>query len=159
MALMAPSGARGAMRLILAALLCAVGWPAAARPASAAEPPNLLRSCEAVMIGARGTQTDKIEIPHAGLHCWYYLSAVQNMSVLVDQRGQPLLGICAPANTTLLSYVRIFVEYARRHPKAEQENAAALAVTALNKAFPCGPRSFTRARPQASPGGLRKSPA
>jgi Rap1a immunity proteins len=147
------------MRLILAALLGVVGWSIAARPAVAAEPRNLLRSCEAVMIGARRAPADKIEIPHAGLHCWYYLSAVQNMSVLVDQRGQPLLGICAPVNTTLLSYVRIFVAYARRHPKAEQQNAAALAVTALNKAFPCGPRSVTRARPRANPAGLRKSPA
>jgi Rap1a immunity proteins len=146
------------MRLDPAALLAAIGLSIAPLPASAAEPNSLLRSCEAVIIGARGAQADKIEIPRAGLHCWYYLSAVQNMSVLVDQRGQRLLGICAPINTTLLSYVRIFVDYARRHPNAEQENAAALAVTALNKAFPCGPRPVTRARPLANPAGPRKSP-
>ena len=31
------------------------------------------------------------------------------MSVLIDQNGKPLLGVCVPESTALLDYVRIFV--------------------------------------------------
>jgi len=127
------------MRCLIAILLCAaelaVFMP---QPAVSAAPDELLTSCEAILQAAPGGGAHTIEIPHAGERCWYYLSAVQNMSVLVDQRGQPLLGICAPPTTTLLNYVRIFVEYVRLHPNAGKGNAAALAVAAFNKAFPCG---------------------
>jgi len=128
------------MRCLVAIFLCAAQLtlfvPQRGAPAA---PDELLTSCEAILKGPPGGSAHTIEIPHAGERCWYYLSAVQNMSVLVDERGQPLLGICAPPTTTLLNYVRIFVEYARLHPNGGKDNAAALAVAALNKAFPCGP--------------------
>ena len=133
-------GACRVMRPRVAILLCAAEL-AVFMPQSGASaaPDELLTSCEAILKAAPSGSAHTIEIPHAGERCWYYLSAMQNMSVLVDQRGQPLLGICAPPTTTLVNYVRIFVEYARLHPNAGKGNAAALAVAALNKAFPCGP--------------------
>ncbi len=87
---------------------------------------------------AGGATEDTIDISPAGLRCWYYMSAIQNMSVVVDQTGEHLLGICAPASTTLMDYVRIFVRYARLNGIQLQSNAAALAVAGLSKAFPCG---------------------
>jgi Rap1a immunity proteins len=64
-------------------------------------------------------------------------------SVLVDQHGRLLLGICAPEKTTLVDYIRIIVQYAQRHPQATQGNAAALAVVALSNAFPGGNKQRT----------------
>jgi hypothetical protein len=70
---------------------------------------ELLKSCEAVLSVSYPENTQSIEIPAAGLPCWYYMAAVQDMSTIVDQNGQPLLGICAPSTTSLLDYVRAFV--------------------------------------------------
>jgi Rap1a immunity proteins len=147
---MASIGVRAApvMRLTFALLLGVLVWPVAPRYAAAAPPDELLQSCEAVITGAQDAKGDTIEIPSAGLHCWYYLSAVQNMSVLVDQHGQKLLGICAPTKATLFNYVRIFVQYARHHSTEQQSNAAALAITALSKAFPCSSRRMTGTKPR-----------
>lgn len=130
---------------------------AADRRAAAAEkatPTGLLRSCQAIIANGRGDNKGAMDIPRAGLACWYYMSAVQNMSVLVDQNGQSLLGICAPANTTLLDYVRIFVRYGQKMPDRVEENPAAVAVEALNAAFACGRKSnagATKTRAAASP--------
>jgi hypothetical protein len=114
----------------------------------ALSPDELLRSCEAITStkahgtkangpNAHGTKATSIEIPAAGLHCWYYMSAIQNMSVLEDQHGERLLGICASPDTTLMDYVRLFVQYARGHKADAQANAAAEAVIGLAAAFPC----------------------
>jgi hypothetical protein len=64
------------------------------------------------------------------------MAAIQNASVLEDVHGVRLLGICAPPETTLIDYIRIFVRYARKI-KTQESNAAALAVVALSKTFPC----------------------
>ncbi len=105
--------------------------------APAMTPGELLRSCEAVVNTAGAAAGDTIDIPPAGLRCWYYMAAIQNMSVVVDQGGERLLDICAPSDTTLMDYVRIFVRYARRNLKELQGNAAALAIAGLSEAFPC----------------------
>lgn len=117
----------------LAAIACLVG-PAPAATQTANE---LLQSCEAITNTARSTQANTIDIPRAGVPCWYYMSAIQNASVLVDNGGNRLLGICAPPDATLMDHVRIFVQYARRNQKNSPDNAAALAVIALSQAYPC----------------------
>lgn len=86
---------------------------------------------------AGGAKSATVEIPAAGLACWYYMAAVQNMSVVVDQHGEHLLGVCAPEGTTLTQYVRVFAQYAQRHPEQSTDNDAALALRALVEAFPC----------------------
>jgi hypothetical protein len=117
----------------LAVIACLLGTgPAATQTAT-----ELLQSCEAITNTARSTRADTIDIPRAGVPCWYYMSAIQNASVLVDNGGNRLLGICAPADATLIDHVRIFVQYARRNQKDTPDNAAALAVIALSQAYPC----------------------
>jgi hypothetical protein len=64
------------------------------------------------------------------------MSAIQNMSVLEDVRGVRLLGICAPPDTNLMDFVRIFVQRAKKR-KVQNNNAAALAVVVLSQSFPC----------------------
>jgi hypothetical protein len=125
------------MRSVLAFSLGAVVCLLAGGNASATTLDELLRSCEAVVNAAGATAGDTIDIPPAGLRCWYYMSAIQNMSVVVDQGGERLLDVCAPPDTTLMDYVRIFVRYAHRNLKGLQGNAAAFAITRLSEAFPC----------------------
>jgi hypothetical protein len=111
-----------------------LGWGSA----TADTPKELLQSCEAVIKTAGPAAAHTIAIPAAGLPCWYYLSAIQNMSALVDERGERLLGVCPPADSTVIDYVRVFVQYAHRNRKEVYENAAALALLGLSEAFPCG---------------------
>lgn len=129
------------MKVRFAALSVVVACFFVPRHAGAVTPGELLRSCQAVA-GTGATRAEAtLEIPAAGLPCWYYMSAMQNMAVLVDESGTRLLGVCPPADSTVMDFVRIFVQRARKHSvrkhKASADNAAAAALTGLAQAFPC----------------------
>jgi Rap1a immunity proteins len=128
------------MKALVAGILTLAALSAMNGSAAAATPAELLQSCQNVLRTAGARDKATIDIPVAGLTCWYYMSAVQNMSAVVDQDGRPLLGICAPEGTTLIQYVRIFARYAQRHPEKDSDNAAPLVLRALLDAFPCGTR-------------------
>ena len=97
---------------------------------------ELLLSCGEIVNMARPTEGGEVNIPSNGLICWYYMSAIQNMSVLEDVHGVRLLGICAPPDTNLMDFARIFVQRAKKR-KVQNNNAAALAVVVLSQSFPC----------------------
>ena len=128
------------MKLLIAALLGALALSLMNGSATAASPTQLLQSCRVVIKAAGAAQSATVDIPVTGIACWYYMAAVQNMSVLVDEHGRHLLGVCAPPGTTLMQYVRVFARYTDRHPREDPDNAAALALRALLDAFPCGAR-------------------
>jgi hypothetical protein len=128
------------MKVLIAAILSVATLSVMNGSAAAVTPAQLQQSCQSVLRAAGPTDKTTIEIPVAGLTCWYYMSAVQNLSAVVDQDGQPLLGICAPEGTTLIQYVRIFARYAQHHPEKDTDNAAPLVLRALLEAFPCGKR-------------------
>ena len=126
------------MRPIFAVALGTIAWLFAPGNAGAQSTGELLQSCEAIMNAAHLAHADTMDIPRAGLPCWYYMAGIQNASVLVDSGGKRLLGVCAPPDATLIDHVRIFVRYARRNQKDVSDNAAAAAVMALSEAYPCG---------------------
>ena len=103
---------------------------------------ELLKSCVEIVSGVEH-KTGEVDIPQTGLTCWYYMSAIQNMSVLETPDGVRLLGVCAPPETTLMGYVHVFVAQARKR-KAQSENAAAFAVAILSESFPCSARTQSR---------------
>jgi len=130
----------GVMRLLFIAPLVFFGCLLAPKGAAAITPGELLQSCQSVANAAVKRGGAIVDIPESGLPCWYYMSAVQNMAVLVDESGTRLLDVCPPADSTVLDFVRIFVQYARKQTAAAKsgaENAAALALPGLAKAFPC----------------------
>lgn len=125
------------MKLLIAALLGSIALSLMHNAAGAATSEQLLQSCQVVIKAAGATQSDSVDIPVAGLACWYYIAAIQNMSVVVDEQGRHLLGVCAPPGTTLMQFVRIFARYAQRHAREDSDNASALVLRALLNAFPC----------------------
>jgi hypothetical protein len=125
------------MRYGRAILLGALAYLVAPHTASSTTSSELLRSCMEIVSGAGPNTVGKLDIPQTGLTCWYYMSAIQNMSVLETPRGVRLLGICAPPQTTLMDYVRVFVAQARKR-KMQSDNAAAIAAVILSESFPCG---------------------
>jgi hypothetical protein len=124
------------MKIGFAAVLVIAACVFAPRDAGAVTTAELLQSCQAATANAEARAGATLDIPAAGLPCWYYMSAMQNMAVLVDERGTRFLGLCPPADSTVMDFVRIFVEYARKQ-KAAADNAAAAALPALAQAFPC----------------------
>ena len=124
---------------------CRVGShrvPRRADTASSTTSGELLRSRQEIVSRVRSQRGGEVDIPQSGLTCWYYMSAIQNMSVLETPRGVRLLGICAPPETTLMDYVRVFVARGSKRGR-QSDNAAALAVVILSESFPCNadPRS------------------
>jgi Rap1a immunity proteins len=106
-------------------------------PAHAMAPSELLQSCASIAKVSKPSRSNQIDIPAAGLPCWYFMSAVQNMSVLTGERGDRLLGICAPPESSVLDYVQIFVRAVHRKSSGANDNAAAQVVAALAESYPC----------------------
>jgi hypothetical protein len=124
------------MKFRFSAVLVVLACLLAPRQAGAITTGELLQSCQAATASAEARAGATLDIPAAGLPCWYYMSAMQNMAVLVDESGTRFLGVCPPADSTVMDFVRIFVQHARKQ-KAAADNAAAAALTGLAQAFPC----------------------
>ncbi len=105
--------------------------------AVALSPADLLPSCQAITAQSPRSAQRTLDIPAEGLPCWYYMEALQNMTALSDERGERFLGICPPPDSTVLDFVRIFVQRARTQDLKSQRNAAAFTLLGLAQAFPC----------------------
>jgi hypothetical protein len=128
------------MKSLQIALLAAVACLVSPNSAGAATCSELLRSCMEI-VEKRTSQSGEVDFPPTGAPCWYYMSAIQNMSVLENLDGVRLLGICSPPDTTLMDYVRIFAQKAQKR-KMQSENAAALTILVLGQRFPCASLRF-----------------
>jgi hypothetical protein len=126
-----------AIRFAISLFIAAIGSLLLREEAAALAPADLLSSCEAITSASPLSEENTLDIPAEGLPCWYYMSAIQNMTVLADERGERLLGICPPPDSTVLDFVRIFVQHARTEDVRAQRNAAAFALPRLARAFPC----------------------
>jgi hypothetical protein len=98
---------------------------------------QLLQSCESLLREVKVSPDGRVRVPYEGLPCWNYMQAIQDASVVADESGRPLLRICAPAESTLMQYIRIFADHARRNPAKLHESGAWIAQGALATAFPC----------------------
>ena len=114
-----------AVRYFRIVLLAGVACLVAPHTASSTSPGELLRSCLEIVSRVEPKAGSEVEIRQTGLSCWSYMSAIQNMSVLETPRGVRLLGICAPPDTTLIDYVRVFAGQARKR-NVQSENASGL---------------------------------
>ena len=130
------------MTFAITALIGCVTYALAADHARALPANELLQSCEVIDRTVKADVGGTVDISAAGLPCWYYISAVQNMTSLKDEADERLLHICPPSDTTVLDLVHVFVRQAREaKPNVTGvENAATLVFTALLKAYPCDPR-------------------
>jgi hypothetical protein len=65
------------------------------------------------------------------------MSAVQNLSALVDNNNERLIALCPPTESTTLDFVRVFLRSARHGDQMGVDNPAVLVLGALTKVFPC----------------------
>jgi len=129
------------MKYVLVSLMVLAIVPATPHQARAIESAReLVSSCEELEKGREGAGKE-ILIPGSGpaLLCWGYMQAMQDLSVLVDQRGQRVIGSCPPEQATSIELIQAVLVYARAHPRDLDGNAAALVIQALQAKFPCPP--------------------
>jgi hypothetical protein len=113
------------------------------RKAQAVESAGDLASfCHQLEQGTKGNGAH-IRIPEtsAALQCWGYMQAMQDLSVLVDENGNRLIGSCPPEQITMLQLIRSFSAYAKTHHGDLQNKPAVEVIKALQQAFPCGQES------------------
>lgn len=99
---------------------------------------ELAAQCESVEASSMQSGTDAL-IPgkKGALQCWGYMQAMQDLSVLVDEKGRRLMGACPNEQTNLLQLTRAFVAYADRHSDESDNDAALIVMDALRESFPC----------------------
>jgi|SRR5689334_21114444 hypothetical protein len=69
--------------------------------------------------------------------CWGAFEVLQRLIVYSDEANQHLFRVCAPPESTRVEIIRIFLDYAKRHPKELDEEFTDMALTSLTEAFPC----------------------
>ena len=136
------------MRILVSACVVTIGCAWQPPSAKALTARDLVESCNAVEQSARSAPGDTIDISPEGLPCWYYISAVQNMSALVDSNNKRLLAFCPPGKSTTLDFVRAFLRSAERKSETDVDNPAVPVLQALAKEFPCqGPTAAHTKQP------------
>jgi hypothetical protein len=129
---------RLALTFLLAMTFAAASMPVLSERAAAMTRDELVQSCAAVTSVTGSSGRSSLEIPASGLPCWYYMAAVQNMSVIVDQQGGHVLGICPPPSSSLADYVQAFVQYEKQQKKqTDDNNPAPDVLMSLAKSFSC----------------------
>jgi hypothetical protein len=70
--------------------------------------------------------------------CWGAFGAIQGLSKLMWSSSKaPMLGICAPEQSTRVQYIKIFSKYVSDHPETAHKDFAYIARLALQDAFLC----------------------
>jgi hypothetical protein len=107
------------MLVLLAALVALPAHSDGARAIDGAR--ELVNSCRELERGREGAGKETL-IPNSGeaLLCWGYMQAMQDLSVLVDQRGRRVIGSCPPENTTTLQLVHLFLDLRAVPPRRAQ---------------------------------------
>jgi hypothetical protein len=98
----------------------------------------MLHACELL---SRGMHVEKgvVYIPPSpeANQCWGFIESAQQYSTLADQEGKQLLDACPGEDTQTTDILKVFVDYARKHPEKLKLKAAAAAYNAIADAFPC----------------------
>ena len=69
--------------------------------------------------------------------CWGAFEVLQRLIVYSDEANQRLFRVCAPAESTRVEIIRIFLGYAKQHPKELDDEFTDMALSSLAEAFPC----------------------
>ena len=98
---------------------------------------ELLSACRPVTKAPVSGDSVQFEQTYDTGFCWGAFSAVQKSIILVDNRKQPLYGVCPPPTSTRTQTIAIFIQYAETHPQRLHEHYLFVVVDALREAFPC----------------------
>lgn len=100
---------------------------------------EILQACETLEREIRISDS-MVSLPSGDItpyKCWYFLSAIQQTTAMVDASGARLVYSCPGPNTSLTQIIRVFTNYARSHPEKLNLTAAQVAYDAMKASFPC----------------------
>jgi hypothetical protein len=96
------------------------------------------KSAESLHISPDGTVM--LSDPGAAF-CWGAFTALRGVTkILSDDNRTMALHVCAPTESTVSQYIRIFLKYVDDHPELAHQDFDFVALNALMLAFPCKSR-------------------
>lgn len=102
-----------------------------------ADSAQILTSCE-ILLRELKLNGERVVFPEGGYPCWFYLLALQDVSVISPDGGKTRwLGACAPPETKLTTLIRVFTRYAEQNPAELNHPPVFIAMNAWQRAFPC----------------------
>jgi hypothetical protein len=123
-------------------------------PVNAAQQPGRIDSARALADVCRPVERSLTHparhqnVPLAGgMLCLGYMQAMQDISVLTDEKGQHVLGSCPPEQTTLGQLIDAFVTYTDAHRDQLAGSAAITVIKSLRSSFPCALSEGQPAKP------------
>jgi hypothetical protein len=117
----------------VALLLFLLMAPMSARAQTALEVESWCRDFATIEIRVDG----KINVPMTAERCWGAFTATQQLSVLGDDTGRPMLKVCPPPAATRVQLVKVFLSYSGRHPELAHLSFGLVVWRAMDEAFPC----------------------
>ena len=100
---------------------------------------EMLSACKPIaranLSGAKGKATGPDTFT-AG-KCWGAFTVIQNVIERVDDRMLLIYNVCAPAESTRIQLIAMFVDYAEKNPQRLKEDFFDVFIDAMQKAFPC----------------------
>lgn len=97
-----------------------------------------LGSCEQFLKGAKYSGENTVVIPPDGLECWHYVSAYQQASQVIFNGGSSrMFPVCIPEELRTSQLIRIYVNYAQRHPEDLTMSPPITFFNAINTKYPC----------------------
>lgn len=137
-----PSGA-SPMRSVLLILfaLCSASFvrgetPEEARAKLTAE--RWMSLCRAVTDGSGAANGDVlVDNDFVTGECFGAFKTLIEVARIVDDHGNPVLGVCVPRVSTYTQWIAIFVDSVKRHPKRYNDPFILVAIASAKEAFPC----------------------
>ena len=110
-----------------------------AQPVAAQTMLEMQSWCEPVSAAqVRGDGMIKFPQTKETISCWSAFGAIQELSNIIPEKdAKPLLGFCAPEQSTTLQFIKVFLRYAANHPERMQDGFGRGALWSLTDAFPC----------------------
>ncbi len=80
--------------------------------------------------------------------CWGAFATIQILSKSPVSRNNPtpMLGLCPPAQSTRIQFIKIFSKYVDENPNLGHVDFAHIALAALTDAFPCSPETQSKTK-------------
>lgn len=70
--------------------------------------------------------------------CWgAFLSLQEIITWEMPDERYPIIGVCAPPESTLSQIIHIFTHYVENNPRRAHESYVGVAISSLHDAFPC----------------------
>ena len=99
---------------------------------------EMVSSCRAIStVKVVGGQANLPQDFASGI-CWGAFGSIQKAITTVDPNTlKHFFDVCAPARSTRTQLIQIFLVYAQAHPEEYQKDYFVVALTSMQKAFPC----------------------